>query len=178
MKDSTTAAALAPLDEEIAERSRRTDDEHGPWPCGDGCDDCCRSLARPPQLTRLEHDRLRQAIHALPPSVRADVAERTAAMKTEGPIVCPLLHREAGRCRVYEARPVACRTYGFYARRDHELVCSKVEAYAEGRPVVWGNHEVIDVRLERLAGPLRSLGEWAALKRREEDGAEVDAEPA
>lgn len=161
--------ALAPLDAEIAARAEAATAAAGSWPCRAGCDLCCRRLARPPQLTRLEWARLRAAIDGLPASVRAEVRERAAAMPEEGPLVCPLLDGERGRCRVYEARPIACRTYGFYVRREHDLVCAEVERHAAGRPVVWGNHESIDVRLERLGGPLRSLGEW--LRDDEREGA-------
>ena len=154
------ADPLRELDAEIAARAARTASDHGDWPCRAGCDDCCRRLARPPQLTALEHTRLRAALGELPEATRADVLARTAALPAQGPLECPLLDRARGRCRVYEARPIACRTYGFYARRDYDLACEKVEDHAAGRPVVWGNHGVIDVRLERLAGPLRSLVEW------------------
>lgn len=152
---------LGALDEEIAARAEAIAEAAGSWPCRAGCDDCCRSLARPPQLTAAEWRRLAAAIDALPEATRDEVGRCVAAMPAEGPLVCPLLDRERGRCLVYEARPVACRTYGFYVRRDHDLVCGKVEAHAAGREVVWGNHEAIDVRLERLAGRLRSLAAWS-----------------
>ncbi|AUX21462.1 hypothetical protein SOCEGT47_019460 [Sorangium cellulosum] len=161
--------ALASLDAEIAARAEATAEAAGGWPCRAGCDLCCRRLARPPQLTRLEWARLRAAIDGLPASVRAEVRARMAAMPAAGPLVCPLLDDEHGRCRVYEARPIACRTYGFYVRREHDLVCDEVERHAAGRPVVWGNHASIDVRLERLAGAPRPLGAW--LRDDERDGA-------
>ena len=39
------------------------------------------------------------------------------------PAVCPMLDETASACRVYEYRPVACRTYGFYVQHDLGLYC-------------------------------------------------------
>lgn len=150
--------ALALLDAEIAARAEAISAAAAGWPCRAGCDLCCRRLARPPQLSALEWERLRAAIERLPDG--AELRARLLELPEEGPLVCPLLDEARGECRVYEARPIACRTYGFYSRRDHQLICGEVERHVEHRAVVWGNHEVIDVRLERLAGPLQSLGAW------------------
>ncbi|KAA0252385.1 MAG: YkgJ family cysteine cluster protein [Acidobacteria bacterium] len=35
---------------------------------------------------------------------------------------CPMLELPTGRCRIYEARPLTCRTYGLAWRRQEELV--------------------------------------------------------
>lgn len=67
-------------------------------------------------------------------------------------------------CRIYEARPIACRTYGFYADRDGVLGCEKIAKIAdEDRDVLWGNHEAVMRALTEIApGPTKSLLEWLA----------------
>jgi Fe-S-cluster containining protein len=160
------ARSLEELHEAIEGRSRAIREARGSWPCAAGCSDCCRSLARPPELTAPEMARLRRGLARLPAEVRRTVHARIAALgHRDGarPIVCPMLDRERGRCLVYADRPTACRTYGFYVRRHQDLVCEKVERHAaEGPAVVWGNHEAVDVALERLAGRPRPLTEWWA----------------
>ena len=42
--------------------------------------------------------------------------------------ICPFLDREAGSCLIYDHRPVACRTYGFYVERDRGLYCGQIES--------------------------------------------------
>lgn len=74
-----------------------------------------------------------------------------------------MLDETRGACRVYEARPVACRTYGFYTERDAGLHCRKVSAAvrehdAEQR-VVWGNGEAIAYDLRDLGEP-RPVDAW------------------
>jgi Fe-S-cluster containining protein len=72
-------------------------------------------------------------------------------------MVCPLLDARSGTCLVYEARPVACRAYGFYAEREFVLGCFRIRAIADELPdVVWGNHVALE-------GELRALGEAAEL---------------
>ena len=68
-----------------------------------------------------------------------------------------MLDTESRACLIYEARPVACRTYGFYVERDAVLGCSRIEAVArEQADILWGNHEAIADRL----GPTRDLSDW------------------
>lgn len=75
-------------------------------------------------------------------------------------MTCALLDRESGACRIYEARPIACRTYGFYAERDKVLGCGRIEAIAEERSdVLWGNHAAVERELSEL-GEARPLSEW------------------
>jgi hypothetical protein len=58
---------------------------------------------------------------------------------------------------VYEARPVACRAYGFYAEREFVLGCFRIRAIADECPdVVWGNHAALNDQLS-------SFGEAAQL---------------
>ena len=76
------------------------------------------------------------------------------------PFTCALLDTESGACLVYEARPIECRTYGFYLERDGVLGCELIEALAaEPSNVIWGNHEAVMVAQEEF-GPLAPLYEW------------------
>jgi Fe-S-cluster containining protein len=79
-------------------------------------------------------------------------------------VVCPLLDTSSGTCLVYEARPIACRAYGFYAEREYVLGCNRIESIAGQRPdVIWGNHAAMEEDVARL-GPAASLAEWLAAK--------------
>lgn len=149
---------LSALDTKVAERCARTQAEHPWWPCASGCDGCCRSLPHLPTISAAEWERLAPAIAALPD--HAAVAARITTMPTTAPVTCPLLGAD-GRCRVYEARPIACRTYGFYTERDAGLHCAKVgdALAAHGADVVWGNGEAINDELRRL-GEARDLRAW------------------
>ena len=61
---------------------------------------------------------------------------------------------------IYSARPVECRTYGFYVERDRVLGCERIEAVAAEAPdVIWGNHEAVESDLRDL-GEVAPLYEW------------------
>jgi uncharacterized protein len=77
--------------------------------CRTGCSDCCR---RRFSVTSIEADAIREALAALPEADRAALAERARA---GDPGVCPALDGE-GRCAVYAARPLICRTHGLPIR--------------------------------------------------------------
>ena len=78
------------------------------------------------------------------------------------PVVCPLLDNSSGTCLVYEARPVACRTYGFYVQRGDVLGCGRIETISrQSAEVVWGNHAAVDEKLRSL-GPAAELATWLA----------------
>lgn len=134
------------------------------WPCRAGCDDCCRSLAEPPRIREAEWSLLRDGIESLHPAARAEVeASLDALVRGEEQRICPLLDRESGRCRVYEARPIACRAYGFYAARDGGRWCARIEeGVASGAHdgVVFGNHDALEAESARALGEARSLVEW------------------
>jgi Fe-S-cluster containining protein len=135
------------------------------WPCRRGCDHCCRALAAPLPLTRVEWRYLAEGLAALPPDLRARVREEAAALHTaQRPFTCPLLDREQGACRVYAHRPLACRTYGFFADREALQACHLILAHLEEGPgrdaVVWGNGEAVEREAEALGGPARPLAEW------------------
>lgn len=150
-------ALLVELQELVAERCGRIVAGEEDWPCRQGCDLCCRRLAELPSLTRAEWELLHEALEQGVPDWRARVAplvERAPA----APVTCPFLDRDAGVCLVYHARPLACRTYGFYRERDKGLYCTTIES-RETTNVVWGNQEA----LERRAAPLGErigFAEW------------------
>jgi len=148
---------LARLHADIAARVEAIRAAHPDWLCRRGCDGCCRRLAEMPRLTPAEWALLRQGLDALPPPQLDAVRQalRSLADDPSRPLVCPLLDRAAGACRVYVHRPVACRTYGFYVERDLGLYCRDIETrVASGQlaEVVWGNQD-------RVARGLRDLGE-------------------
>ena len=133
------------------------------WPCRKGCDECCRRLASAPRVTRQEWDRVAAALDALPAdfadALRRRIRDSASALR---PVVCPLLDTDSGTCLVYEARPVACRAYGFYAEPQHVLGCSRIVSIGQESPdVIWGNQAALDERLRPL-GPVAELSEWLA----------------
>ena len=139
-------------------------ENHPDWLCGKGCDSCCKRLAEVPQLTAAEWDLLRTGLETLPPERLAEVSRGIAALASQStrPIICPLLEQATGACPVYAQRPIACRTYGFYAQRELGLYCHEIEVQvADGAlaDVVWGNHDVIDLQLKGL-GESKALTEW------------------
>lgn len=148
------------LDEAVAARCRATTAAHPDWPCRAGCADCCRSLAQLPALTAPEWERLEAAV---PTVHRPAVAERVAGTlrQSHGPYTCPWLDPDRDVCLVYEARPIACRTYGFYVERDQGLYCRRIAARVDAGElgdVVWGNQEAVDAQLDRL-GPRQTLAD-------------------
>lgn len=96
--------------------------------CRAGCSGCCQvELA----LSDVEAEALRQALEALDPEARATLAAR--ADVHDG--ACPLL--VGGRCAVYDARPLVCRTQGLPLRYPPDTVpVDAVRARAAG-DVVW-----------------------------------------
>lgn len=152
------------LDDRIRARVEALEAEHPAWPCGDGCSHCCRSLPSLPRVSAPEWARLKGAIDALAPEVQRAVLDAIGRPSvTEGRVTCPMLS-PSGSCGVYAARPVACRTYGFYTERDAGLHCQLVlDALApELDGIVWGNGEALGRDLDAL-GPRRPLDEWLAL---------------
>ena len=73
--------------------------------CAPGCSDCCRHISVFP----VEAVRLALAVIELPGNRAAALRRRAAGADPDG--ACPLLD-EDGRCALYEARPVICRTQG------------------------------------------------------------------
>ncbi len=133
----------------------------GDWPCRKGCDDCCHRLAAIPRVSRTEWEGIREALDELSREVAEAARARIRASAEESrPFTCPLLDRDSGTCLIYAARPVECRTYGFYLERDRVLGCERIESVAEEQSgVVWGNHETVAEELRGL-GPEAALHEW------------------
>lgn len=155
---------LTQLHADIDLRVQSIREAHPDWLCGKGCDTCCRRLADVPRLTRLEWDLLREGLMTLPPERLQEVGRDMLALvgQPQRAIVCPLLDATTGACPVYAHRPVACRTYGFYAQRGLGLYCRDIESRAAAGnldDVVWGNHDAIDQRLAGL-GETRALTDW------------------
>jgi Fe-S-cluster containining protein len=147
---------LEELHQEARLRAASITAAHPDWPCQKGCDHCCRHLAREPLLTAPEW----QLLASLPLAESLQMRIRAAAGGAR-PFVCPLLDPTTGACLVYPARPLACRTYGFYAERDKVLGCPQIEALSRdpARAIVWGNHPAIEARLDAL-GPALPLSAW------------------
>lgn len=154
---------LSELHADIDARVQASLGSHPDWQCRKGCDGCCRRLAEVPRLTAAEWNWLREGLSALPQEPLREIGLGIAALpKSQRPLVCPLLERTTGACRVYAHRPVACRTYGFYVQRELGVYCKDIEARVNAgdfADVVWGNHDAIDQRLADL-GETRELTEW------------------
>lgn len=75
--------------------------------CRAGCDDCCK---RDLTVTAIEAERIARLVAGLPAEERAALGERAA----DGPS-CVALESD-GRCAVYAARPVVCRSHGLPLR--------------------------------------------------------------
>jgi Fe-S-cluster containining protein len=113
------------------------------------------------ELPEAEWAEVETGLSLLPEAAQREVAERLE----RGGRACPFLDEEIGRCRIYEHRPVACRTYGYYMERDGGRYCGIIrEEVEQGRMegVVWGNHAVVEQRVSAL-GRLVSLAEWRVL---------------
>lgn len=174
MKTKTHLEVLHTLDARIEARSCATSETHAFWPCAKGCDDCCRSLPHLPNVTRAEWERLRHALATLPDAEAVRAIIRRGGETRSGKTVCPLLDQVAGACRVYEARPISCRTYGYYTEWDAGLHCDKVtravrEHEADGA-VTWGNGEAIAQDLRAL-GETKRIDAWL----RDDDGTSMYA---
>ena len=154
---------LYQIQEAVRQRAGEIVSAHAGWPCRKGCDECCRQLASVPRVTRDEWHSIAAALDALPDGtaerVRRRIRDSVAASR---PVVCPLLDTDSGTCLVYEARPVACRAYGFYAEREYVLGCGRIESIGHEFPnVVWGNHAALEADWHAL-GEDATLGEWLA----------------
>jgi uncharacterized protein len=150
---------LRVLQEQVDARVRSLTSAHPGWPCGRGCDACCRRLARVPELSGCEWQLLEPAVRALPERERRACLQRAEQLPDDGPLPCPLLDPEAGVCLVYEARPLACRSYGFYVHRDHDAWCERVAEHVEPTraQLVFGNHDALDRDLQQIDQEQHSL---------------------
>ena len=76
-----------------------------------------------------------------------------------------MLDKSKGICRVYDHRPVACRTYCYYVQHDKGLYCNDIlDRVTSGvlKDVVWGNQNTIDRQLSSF-GDTKDLTEWFAI---------------
>lgn len=158
-----TACQLKVLDDDVEARVTAIRQEHPDWPCAAGCSACCRALAAPMALTEAEWIRLERTMEALPDraNVRARLSEWTADVPDAR--TCKFLDTKQGLCRVYAARPVDCRTYGYYVAADGEgRWCGQIQARPDLDAVVWGHEGSLD----RRRGWLRlTYSEWRKLGR-------------
>jgi Fe-S-cluster containining protein len=150
------------LDTQIESRVQTIRADRDWWPCRRGCDHCCRHLAHPPELSPAEWERVDAAVASLPAPIQEVVEQKIDTLlrqlveqETSSAVVCPYLDEQEGACRIYEARPIACRTYGFFVTRDQDQYCEQIEAEVNNRrkdTIVWGNAEAIRTNLEQMSG--------------------------
>jgi Fe-S-cluster containining protein len=154
---------LIQLHEEIDARVNAIRETHTDWQCKMGCDGCCKRLAEIPYLTHSEWDLLRTGLMNLSAEIREEITQTVAELSTQF-VVCPMLDKSQGICRVYNYRPIACRTYGYYVQHDKGLYCNDIlgrVSSGELDEVVWGNQNTIDRQLNHL-GDSKTLTEWFA----------------
>lgn len=77
--------------------------------CAPGCDACCRVR---PTVTPVEADAVRAHLATLPALERARLAARASEPRDDR---CAALDDD-GRCAVYAARPLVCRSHGVPVR--------------------------------------------------------------
>ncbi len=117
--------------------------------CRAGCFGCCIGLF---EISLAEAALVRSGVAALPDEVRADVLARARRIVTESARAfpgdagrglldperteaaddayfevvadraCPMLELPSGSCRIYSARPITCRTYGFAWAKDGTVI--------------------------------------------------------
>jgi Fe-S-cluster containining protein len=158
-----SSSELHVIQENVRSRVEEIEALNGNWPCRKGCDDCCKQLAAVPTVTEPEWRAIADAIQNLPEQTANVIRQRIRdSTHLYRPIVCPMLDTSSGACLIYDARPVACRSYGFYVERADVLGCSRIEAIADSNaPVVWGNHVALNERLSAM-GSASELHVWLA----------------
>lgn len=112
-----------------------------------------------PELTPPERDLLAVGLSRLPAGTQREISGRVSALRGQSaPFTCPFLDSQAGSCLVYDCRPIACRTYGFYMER----YCTQIEEHVnsgEYAGVVWGNVAGVDAEVAGF-GEKVGLLEW------------------
>jgi hypothetical protein len=84
----------------------RVDDRHGAdMACASGCSDCCHVRLT---VTRVEAAAVRALVTSWPAARRADLAPPVSCGPADR---CAALD-VAGRCKIYDARPLVCRSHG------------------------------------------------------------------
>lgn len=122
---------------------------HGDVACRAGCFGCCIGLF---EISLAEASLVRSGVAALPDEVQADILARARRIVSESAKAfpgdaarglldpdrteaaddayfevvadraCPMLELPSGRCRIYAARPITCRTYGFAWAKDGAVI--------------------------------------------------------
>lgn len=155
---------LLELEERVEARVQDIRASRDWWPCRRGCSQCCRQLAQPPELSVQEWERIDEAVVALPKHIRTEVEQKInhllvqiAENTVSSQVVCPYLDENEGACRIYDARPIACRTYGFFVACNGNDYCEIIENEVSSRShttsdIVWGNAEAIRNEIEQVFG--------------------------
>lgn len=103
---ASTSDRLGELTAKVDAFFARVEHRHGDdMQCATGCADCCHVRLT---VTSVEAAAIRAHLAALPPARRAAIAASAAAAPDD---LCAALDAD-GRCRIYAARPVVCRSHG------------------------------------------------------------------
>lgn len=148
----TADSLLRVLHGDVQARCDSTVAQHPDWPCRRGCDLCCRRLANLPDLSSVEWDLVEDGLKLLPAAQLDSIHEHLHQLQGP-PFACPFLDTRAGACLIYEHRPLACRTYGFYVDGAEGLYCEDLRTGVEAgiyNDVVWGNGRAIQERSAAL----------------------------
>lgn len=165
----------------------------GELACRAGCFGCCVGLF---EISLPEAALVRAGVGSLTPAVREDVVRRARRIAEESAHAfpgdaaagildpdrseeaddayfeviadraCPMLDLPSGSCRIYEYRPVTCRTYGFAWSKDGAIIHPPCGLNLPGAPVARQLETSIDV------GRLDEAGDVAV-----ELAAALDLEP-
>src|ERR1700761_3077590 len=88
--------------------------------CGSGCSDCCAVRLT---VTSVEAGEISDFVAELPAAMRTKLAANVAASASR----CAALDR-TGRCLIYDARPIVCRSHGVPIRMRNPNSLPVVEA--------------------------------------------------
>jgi Fe-S-cluster containining protein len=162
---SDTTQQLQVIYADIDQRLRAMTAACPNWPCRKGCDNCCRQLARPPEMTAAEWHVVQQGLAQLPPETQHEVGRRIQALAywQGAPVTCPFLDATHGACLIYTHRPAACRMYGFYVSRTAHWWCGDIQALYDAGDcdgLILGNYGAIERALHDQCGEVKSLLEW------------------
>ncbi len=153
---------LAELTAKIDGFFARVEARHGDdMQCQTGCSDCCHVRL---SITTVEADAIRATTASWP-------AERRRALADTGPDEHCAALDAAGRCKIYEARPVVCRSHGVPIRlREHSLpvvrACHRNFTHTEAAPDCVLEQETLStlvLAVDRAAGHDGSRIELATL---------------
>ena len=140
-----TIAEMVQTDAETGARSmseRVSGGRRLPLACAEGCSYCCHSStvhASTPEILRIaswlkEHRSPAELADLKARSAAA--AERIAPLDLAGrareKVACPLLDPTAGRCTVYEVRPISCRAY----HSGSVEACKRAHDDGEANPIL------------------------------------------